>query len=163
MKKNKASEVFKIGEHKIGYVSNSFISEFGNEDVFPGTELSFQKLPRNMNDSEIIKELGVQECTLGDILATIDSITDDMKDGWSNIFYVKGHSRVVFVHWVAVLGEWGVDAWLRGDDSWNAGFRVFSPAIDARFRSPGLSGALTFETLAHRIQELEEWKERVQK
>lgn len=163
MKKNIALEVFKIESHSIGYVSNSFLTEFGSDDVFPGAALSFQKLARNMNDSEILSELKIQECTLGDIIATLDAATSDMKDGNWNIFYVKGHSRVVDVRWSADGGEWDVRDWRRDGGSWDGGVRVFSPATESCSSSPEFSGSLTLETLVARIQELEKWKERVQK
>ena|SRR3990167_1719147 len=149
----KASEVFKVGTHGIGYVWSSFLEEFGNDMVLPGSALSFQKLPRSMKDSEIISELGVKDCTLGDVIATIDAATPDMKDGYLNIFYIKGHSRVVLVFWHA--GEWYVGGWDRGDASWGEGRRVFSPATGALSSSPKSSDPLTLEILAARIEKIE--------
>lgn len=128
MKTTKASELFKVGKNNIGYVSSDFIKEFRNEKITKGIKLPFQKLPRYMSDSEIISELKIQECTLDDILVTLNEATDDMKDGWANIFYVKDHpSRVVGVRWSGGGGGWGVDGWDRGG-RWVGGSRVFSPA-----------------------------------
>lgn len=125
----KVSDVFKVGENKIGWVDSSFTKEFGNDDMPDfGEVLKFQKLPRSMKDSEIISELGIQECTLGDVLATLNSATDNMKDGYWNIFYIKGHSRVVRVYWDAGRGGWYVGGWYRDCYSWDEGRRVFSPA-----------------------------------
>lgn len=46
-----------------------------------------------------------------------------LNNGYANLFYTK--SRVVRVRWHD--GEWRVYAWLRGDGTWYAGKRVFSP------------------------------------
>lgn len=123
----KASEEFVKGKNNIGYVDNSFLNEFGNDELGlgQGKVLTFQKLTRTMTDSEIISELKIQECTVADILATMSAAPEDMKDGYYNIFYVKGHSRVVFVFWD--VGRWGVVDWDRGG-GWGSGRRVFSPA-----------------------------------
>lgn len=141
----KTSQEFVKGKNNIGYVSSSFLTEFGNDEVVIGSPLICQKLTRSMTDSEIISELGVQECTLGDVLATLDNSTEEMKDGNWNIFYIKGHARVVRVYWGADGGEWRVLDWYRGGGSWSGGSRVFSPAIDSRFTSTLDSGSLTLE------------------
>lgn len=139
----KASEEFVVGKHNIGYIWDSFKNEFSNDKLTPGKILSFQKLSRDMKDSEIISELGVQECTLGDVLATLDAATEDMKDGYWNIFYIKGRSRVVRVGWDAGRGEWSVNDWGRDDYSWSAGLRVFSPATGPQSSSSKSSDSLT--------------------
>lgn len=152
----KVSDVFKVGENKIGWVDSSFTNEFGNDELNSGLVLpQSQKLTRPMNDSEIIKEFGIQECTLGDVLATLETATDDMKDGYANIFYIKGHSsRVVRVSWYSGYGEWDVYVWLRVDNSWIAGSRVFSPATVS-----GSVSTLNSETLAlsPKYAEMVEW------
>lgn len=156
----KASEVFKVGENNIGYVWDSFIKEFGNDKVEKGSVLTSQKLTRTMTDSEILSELKVEECTLGDILETIKNATEDMKDGYYNIFYVKGHSRVVLVGWFGSL--WFVGDWERLDDSWRGGRRVFSPATGPKALRSSPSEILTLFALEARIKELEVWKAKVQ-
>ena len=152
VKSKKASEEFMVGKHNIGYIWDSFKNEFGNDEVSPGKILSFQKLPRDMKDSEIISELGVQECTLGDVLTTLDAAGEEIKDGYWNIFYIKGHSRVVGVRWCD--GEWLVRGWVRDDFSWFAGGRVFSPATGARSSSPKSSGSLTLESFISELKDL---------
>lgn len=162
MKTKKASDEFKVGKNGIGWVDSSFTEEFGKNKIEKGKALQFQKLPRSMIDSEIIKEFNIQECTLGDVLETLKGATEDLKDGYANLFYIKGHpSLVVRVGWR--VGEWYVLAWRRGGIAWLEGGRVFSPATGARSSSPKSSDSLKLETLAARIKELEEWKERVQK
>lgn len=146
MKTIKASDEFKVGKNKIGYIWDSFTKEFGNDKITPGKALKFQKLTKTMIDSEIMKEFGVQECTLGDVLATMKSATEDMKDGYSNIFYVKGHpSHVVVVYWGSGDGKWRVCGWLRGG-LWLADERVFSPATSgAKALSSSPESALTLD------------------
>ena len=145
MKTQKVSEVFKVGQHNIGYVESSFLQEFGNDDVEEGNSLPFQTLKRNMYDSEIISELGIQECTLGDVLATLEKATGEMKDGYANIFYIKGHgSRVVSVRWSG--GEWRVRGWDRGGTGWLEDYRVFSPATGTQDLSSKNLGTMTLES-----------------
>lgn len=122
----KASEEFIKGKNNIGYVDSSFTIEFGNDELGEGKVLTSQKLTRTMTDFEILSELKIQECTVADILATMNAASEDMKDGYSNLFYMKDHpSRVVRVRWHG--GEWDVDAWGR-EDVWDSGGRVFSLA-----------------------------------
>lgn len=123
----KVSEEFVVGKNNIGWVDSDFKNEYKDEEFEMGTVMKSTKLTKSMNDAEIIKEFGVEECTLGDVLATLNAATDDMKDGFSNLFYIKGHSsHVVSVYWDG--GRWDVSAWSRGDDAWDEGGRVFSPA-----------------------------------
>lgn len=150
----KASDVFKKGENNIGYVDSSFIKEFGDDEVLPGSILKFDTLKHSMTDSEIISEFGIQECTLGDVLKTIQGSTPEMKDGYSNIFYIKGHSRVVGVDWDG--GGWRVFDWVRDVSTWGGGTRVFSSAklIVAGSSNPKSSESLT---LSSSYTEMVEW------
>ena len=126
MKNIKALDEFKQGKNNIGFVSSSFISEFGNNEIEKGSVIPFQILKKMMTDSEIIKELGVKECTLGDVLETLKSAPKEIKDGYWNIFYIKGHSRVVSVYWFS--SSWHVSTWRRGG-RWGEGSRVFLPQM----------------------------------
>lgn len=140
----KVKDEFVVGKNNIGYVDSTFTSEFGSDDLGEGKVLTFKKLGRNMYDTDIIKEFNVQECTMADVLATINAVTQDMKDGYSNIFYVKDHpSRVVGVRWYSGHGGWFVGDWFRDDDAWRAVGRVFSPATDILNPSSGLSDSKT--------------------
>lgn len=139
----KAKEIFKVGENNIGYVESSFLQEFGDEEITEGSVLRFDKLPRYMTDSEIIKEFNIQECTLGDVLATLKAAPEELKDGYWNIFYIKGHARVVLVRWYG--SGWLVDVWGRDGNGWRAGIRVFSPATETRVLGTGSSDTLTLE------------------
>lgn len=138
----KAKDIFKVGENKIGYVDSSFTKEFGEEEITGGSVLKFQKLPRDMKDSEIISELKIEECTLGDVLQTLNNGLEEMKDGYYNIFYIKGHSRVVGVGWRG--DEWDVGGWSRDGRRWHGGARVFSPATS----DSGMVGPKSSETLS---------------
>lgn len=135
---NKAKHVFAKGVNNIGHVDSDFTKEYGEEEVNPGRVLVGKKLERFMTDREIISEFKVEEVTIGDVLATMNAAPDDIKDGYSNIFYVKGHSRVVDVYWRD--GEWHVRAWYR-ERGWLAGGRVFSPATGSSASELG-SGAV---------------------
>lgn len=72
-----------------------------------------------------------------DVCAIISSLIDEqpngeegtlLKNGYANLFYTP--SRVVSVDWDG--DEWSVGAWDRGGIEWFGGWRVFSPATDAR-------------------------------
>lgn len=139
MKKiKKAKEEFKEGKNGIGFVSSFFLSEYGNDEITKGSVFKLHTLKKSMKDSEIIKEFGIQECSLGDIIATLKTAPAEMKDGNWNLFYVAGHpSHVVNVGWSSDCGEWSVRVWYRGDFTWSADLRVFSPATsDSKTLSP---------------------------
>ena len=141
----KVKDEFIKNKNNIGYVDSDFTKEFGNDEITSRSVLKAQTLQRDMTDSDILREFKIEECTLGDVLETLKSATPDMKDGYSNIFYIKGHpSRVVDVDWCAFDGGWDVYAWRRDYGSWNEGERVFSPATSG----PESSSALGSETLA---------------
>lgn len=138
----KVSDEFVVGKNNIGWVDSSFTKEYKDEEILPGAVLPFQKLTKNMYDADIITELKVQECTLGDVLEVMKNAPEELKDGYSNLFYIKGHpSRVVRVYWRG--GEWHVFDWRRGA-YWDAGSRVFSPATGALVPNPLLSETLEF-------------------
>ena len=124
----KAKEIFAVGEHNIGWVSEFFQEQFADTLVESGVVLQSKTLLRNMTDDEIIKKFDVKECSLGDVLATLDAGTEEMKDGNYSFFYVG--SCVVFVCWDVDGRGWFVFAWERGVSRWGAGRRVFSPATD---------------------------------
>ena len=140
MDKIKFSSEFKVGKNNIGFISSFFLEEFGKEKLGTGSVLPFQTLKRSMDDSEIISELGIKECTLSDVLATLKSAPKEIKDGYWNIFYIKGHSRVVYVGWD--VSSWRVDTWVRGS-YWDGGERVFSPANEILTPSSSPSESLT--------------------
>lgn len=151
----KVSDVFKVGQNNIGWVDNSFTKEFG-EDEFSDTEprLIPYTLSKSMNDSEIIKEFNIQECSLGEVMAMMLNPSPEMKDGYYNIFYIKGHpSRVVDVSWISGRGEWGVRDWRRGGLDWAAGRRVFSPATEAGSISTMTSDSLTLDQAIKIVKE----------
>lgn len=131
----KVSDEFIKGKNNIGYVDNDFNKEYGNDEFLPGKVLGMHKLTRSMKDSEIISEFKIQECTLGDVLETLKNATEEMKDGYANIFYIKDHpSRVVRVGWD--VSDWYVGDWRRGGGAWDAGDRVFSSATVSQNLSP---------------------------
>lgn len=126
----KSSEEFKEGKHGIGYVSSIFNREFSDVEFDESSVLPiFQKLSRAMNDAAIEGKLKPGICTLGDVVAFLDAAPQECKDGYANLFYMP--ACVVRVYWDAGYGDWGVYAWERDGYGWDAGDRVFSPAIVA--------------------------------
>ena len=115
----------KIETGKGLWVSNSFTERFGNEDIIPANTVpEFRILPRNMYDHEINDELGVEECTLGDVAAFLENPPDGTKDGSWNLFRLPG--CVVLVCWFADYRKWNVFDWGLDGGNWHAGYRVFS-------------------------------------
>ena len=96
-------------------------------------------LHKNMNDTEVCKELGdnyVFEASEGCmVIAGMISRQPNGEDGdlvnngKANIFYVRGKNNEVFtvgVSWDAGVREWYVDANRLDDYHWHAGRRAFS-------------------------------------
>lgn len=141
------------------WVSSSFTEKFGNKDITPAkTVPTFKKLERNMYDTEIIKELGAQDCTLEDVAAFLENPPEGCDDGYTNLFYVAGY--VVDVYWLGGAREWDVLAWGLDGGRWIAGRRAFSR--NSPSESLASSGSLTLSpdvvALEQRIGALEEWK-----
>lgn len=149
----KTSSEFKVGKHSIGWVDSSFLDRMP-ETFEEGTSLPFQQLPRVMTDAEILKELNVSECNLGDVIAFLKNPPEGTKDGYWNLFYMNGF--VVRVSWYAGGGGWDVGAWSRGSRDWVASFRVFSPATDTRAPQPSELGDFVPRA------EFDTWKNKVE-
>lgn len=146
----KVKDVFKVGKCDIGWVSDKFLEKFGEMEFKKGTVLTSKKLARDMSDKEIKSEYGIQECSLGDILATMGTATDDMGDGYSNIFYVAGFA--VYVRWSSDFQGWNVYVWKLGGNQWIQGDRVFSSNFE-----PLPSSDLGIQSLELRVERLEKW------
>lgn len=170
MKTFKVSEEFVVGKHEIGYVGNDFKSNFGNDSFEERALGKFQKLPRSMSDEEIESELKPGICTLGDVLAFLKNPPEGSKDGNYNLF--SSPSFVVLVHWFG--DDWRVSTWGRGDGTWIAGDRVFSPATGSSgSQSPQPLDALTLDqaikiikeagSVIERLEKIEAWIEKVKK
>lgn len=136
-----ASKEFKVGKHGIGWVDSDFLKRFGEREfeqvAIPPRATT---LPRLMSDSEIASEFKPGNCTIGDVLAVMESGEEKYKDGNFNIFYFP--ECVVSVYWYAGDREWRVGTWGRDGYGWYAGRRVFSPASDR----PQSSSASTLES-----------------
>jgi hypothetical protein len=145
----KVSQEFAVGNHKIGYVSDTFSAHFAGQEFEAKPMPKFQKLPRRMTDAEIESELKPGMCEPGDILAFMENAPEECKDGNWNLFYTPAF--VVFVLWFDFSGEWRVDAWGRGGDGWGAIDRVFSPATESKTLSSS-SETLTPLTLEAAIE-----------
>jgi hypothetical protein len=155
----KTSKEFVVGKHNIGWISSNFAAKVGiSEFTLPKTPARVTTLTRDMSDTEIEKEITKgQYATLGDVLALLDSDEVTFKDGYWNLFHLP--SCVVRVYWSSGYRKWRVRTWYRGDDAWDAGARVLSPATDASALETGPSDTLTLED---RVRALEEWRDRVQ-
>lgn len=147
----KFSNEFKVGEHGIGYVSNDFTKRFAEqnfeESAVPPRAIT---LPRHMTDTQIESELKPGYCTLGDVLAVIESGEEKYKDGNWNLFYFE--ACVVGVYWRSFDGGWVVSAWDRDGHGWSAGNRVFSPAAGL---ISSITSDLTLESLDARVRKIE--------
>lgn len=114
---------FTEGENNIAWVSLSFKEYFDGMPVRKGEVLTGTKLPRDMNDEEIPKELKPGEVSLGDVYETLKTMSHEM---WA-LFYVSDKEtvlRAVDVHW---LGDgWRVYAGALDGRRWSADGRVFS-------------------------------------
>lgn len=142
-----AAEEFKAGKHEIGYVSSTFGDKFKKSKFHTVSLLPRSiALPRRMTDSEIESELKPGLCTLGDVLAILNSKDKTYRDGKWNLFYFG--ACVVSVRWRG--DAWDVRAWARGGRGWPGGARVFSPATDR-----DTEDTLTLQELDTRIKKIE--------
>ena len=147
-----SSEEFKVGKHSIGFVNSSFIERFEEQDFEAVTTPPRAiRLPQYMNNAQIESELKPGLCTLGDVLAVLDSTDLTYRDGNWNLFYFP--SCVVSVCWDSWGGSWGVSAWHRDGGVWNEGDRVFSPASDRLEHS--VPSGLSLESLDARLKKIE--------
>jgi hypothetical protein len=129
------------------YIWDDFVSRIVSaaqpvESLNQASLYSFD-LARDATDKQIRAELPAEHvfedtglfCTnlAGMIERQPDSIAGDLiNNGYSNIFYVRGKSGVVFavrVYWFADDWRWFVCADALGGGRWVAGYRVFSPAF----------------------------------
>ena len=112
----KTKDHFKVGELNIGWVSPSFLTNV--PDGFSmGSVLGYTLTKESGSVSD------TSQCTLGDIIATLDAATPEMKDGWGN-FFLCG-SVLVHVLWDVAYQMWCVYDW-DPDNDVLAGRRVFS-------------------------------------
>jgi len=138
----KTKDHFKVGEHNIGWVSPSFLTNV--PDGFSmGSVLGYTLTKESGSVSD------TSQCTLGDIIATLDAATPEMKDGWGN-FFLCG-SVLVRVLWGDDRREWDVSDW-SPDGAVFAGRRVFSGNLKL---APSAPDTLTLESLAARLKKLE--------
>ena len=137
------------------YQGNNFTEWFGDMKFVKNTGKIFsKKLPRDMNDSEILKELNPTEVSLGEIYHYLETEKDHSV--WC-IFYCKdsaGVLRTVGVCWYG--GGWDVGADSVEDPRrWSDGDRVFSRNSDFSPSVPESKTLGSFENLTLRIESLE--------
>ena len=117
----------KEGKNNISYVGPPFKEWFGDmefNEIVQMEPLISEKLPRSMNDSEILAELKPQEVTLSEAYYTVQAMD---KDVWA-LFYIKDKDnvlRVVRVYWGGGGWGWGAGSVLDPRE-WFVGSRVFS-------------------------------------
>lgn len=117
--------------------------------ALPAREVRIERfdLKRNANDSRIREDgAGLPKrhvFTASEFLSAASAMIlrqpkgcagDLLNTGWANIFYVEGVVGEVFavrVGWVSGFGQWDVDVWRLDDSTWDAGYRVVSPATAA--------------------------------
>ena len=121
-------------------------------------KLESQKLPRDMNDGEIIGELNPGEVSIEEIVATLETLDHS---AWA-LFYCKdinGALRAVSVSW---RGDgWYVYAYVASlSDLWGDGSHVFSRNL-VNAKKLGTSDPLTLEPLVARIEKLEKTIEKI--
>lgn len=151
----------KEGNFGIGYVSSDFVAEFGAPEV-ESEKFQFRSvdLPRSMKDSEILAEFKIEEITLNQLAYLLETGEGMLKNGYSNIFYIKGYpSKVLSVYWSSGYGAWDVLCWSRGE-VWRVSRRVFSPETGSQILSHSDPSVVPqfLETL---IREHKDWKARL--
>lgn len=160
----KTKDIFKPRQHNIEWVSSDFQDWFGEmevEETVDTAPLTFKKLERDMLDKEILEEWKPAEVTLADVLVTMKTNGNMLKDGWANLFYVKditGELRTVYVGWRSGSRGWLVSAYSVSDRIWwGAGSQVFSRNWLSETKTLDTLTPSTLDTLLEaRVAKLEE-------
>lgn len=149
------------------YQNHYFTEWFGDmefNDAQKSSRLFSKKLPRDMNDAEILAELKPTEVSLEEVYHALE--TADHSD-W-RLFYVKDKDevlRAVFVRWYD--DGWVVSALSVGDPRrWLGGPQVFSRnCFETVSLSPDPKTLKTSDPsdLEQRVVELEQFKAKVEK
>jgi len=103
---------------------------------FKGT-LKSLKLSKNMNDSEILTEIGESNIfSIDEACAILKALTERQPNGETGDLIVTGYANIIYVRldektvvpavasWSSGYRKWHLDAHSFGDDSWLAGFVV---------------------------------------
>lgn len=133
----KTSSFFKEGKNNIGWIGLNFQENFGNSSFTIPQELKLEsrKLERAMLDKEILDEFKPEESTLGELAY---AIKNDLlvKDGYSNIFYIKDDKGVLWAvraRWGDVGRAWVVEAYSVEDPvRWISGRHALSRKFGSR-------------------------------
>lgn len=153
----KSTEQFTPGKNNISWVSSTFKEHFHGMDFKEDNRTSLQtkKLPRAMNDSEIMQEMHPEPVYLGDVLSFLKTASHSE---WY-IFYVNDKEGALW----AVYARWGVHGW-----------SVYAPSVsdplewsaDNHVVSSGFSGSQektlsSSDTLTLRVEKLEAFYQKV--
>lgn len=122
----KTSKYFKVGENNFSYTNSIFTELFGDMNFVEvaNIHLETRKLPRSMNNKEILAELKPEEVTLGDLVFFLKTAS---KSEWY-LCYIKDSTGVLW----AVLVDWDGGGWnvvarsVEHPDDWRGGRQVFS-------------------------------------
>lgn len=119
--------------------SDSIVEKSKPVDAGSEFKVSSLDLKESANDEEIEDALPKEHIfSETDVCAIVAALIEKqpngeegtlLNNGYANLFYTP--SRVVHVFWRAGRGEWRVYDWFLDGFSWDGGYRVFSPAIDA--------------------------------
>lgn len=149
---------FKVGQNNISYLGDNFKEWFGDLKFQKGEAITtLKKLPRSMNDKEILDEIKPEEISLGDLYESLKSMD---KSVWF-LCYIKdvnGVLRAVRDRWNG--DGWGVDASSVGlVNRWVVGYQILSRKF---FDSEKSVDPLDI-SLFGRVKVLEEKMEKLQK
>lgn len=160
MKTLTSQNEFVVGKNDITWIAQSFKDNlYGISFTLKKTRLEMKKLPRAMNDKEILDTLGPASVELGEVLTFLKDAAHEL---WY-LFYVndaKGNLWAVNANWDD--HGWDVGAVAVSDPlRWDAGDRIVSSGFSAP-QNVSLSPSET-STLKSRVEKLENTLQAVRK
>ena len=133
-----------INKNNIKYLGDKFKAHFSYDFTVPKKlKLTHKVLEKSMLDKEILEEFKPKESTLGEFAWALKNEKAMLKNGWSNIFYIRDKDNnlwAVRACWNDFGGGWLVDAasvsgpveWLAGRQVVSQRFNVSSDKLDSR-------------------------------
>lgn len=122
-----ASKYFVAGKNNIRWIDSDFTKEFGDHDLklIEDFEPQIRKLKKYMTLKQMQDEFKPEEVTISDLVHILKTSDKLLKDGYVNIFLIKGSKWAVRARWRG--GGWVVYASSVGSPrEWGGGIRVLS-------------------------------------
>lgn len=150
----KTSKYFVADKNNIGWVDPDFTKEFGDHtiELVEDFEPQIRKLEKYMTLKQMQEEFRPEEITISDLVHILKTSDKLLKDGYANIFFIKGSRWAVYVGWNGDV--WNVYARSVEDPiEWCAGHQVLSRGfLDTENKTLSSSDALPLELVINGVK-----------